>query len=180
MNYGRMLDQLELHEGYRPTLYRDSVGKWTAGIGYNVDDRGLGPMSTALGKTISMAYLRDTGLTHEEARAVCLTDIRYFEDRVRRRFNEYDMLDEIRQRVCVDLAFNMGAKALGFKSVIAAVRLALLQTAGSDLRQACWDAACYHLMDSLWANQVDDGLGGKYGRADRLCQMLRTGADFAK
>lgn len=179
INLERMCEQAELHEGFRPKLYKDTVGKWTVGIGYNVDDRGLAPLSAALGRTITMSYLRDVGLTLGEARIVLRIDLKNFEAGARKRFPLYDKLNEVRQRVVVDLAFNIGTKAAGFVSAIGAVTAALQQT-DPRIIQLCWDASCYHLMDSLWANQVDDGLGGRFGRADRLCQMLRTGKDYVK
>jgi lysozyme len=46
------------------------------------------------------------------------------------------------------------------------------------LQLACYTAAAYHMADSLWAHQVDDGLAGDVrGRADRLCRMMVTGTD---
>jgi lysozyme len=180
MNLTRMTDQLWFHEGFRSKPYRDTVGKLTVGVGYNLDDRGLTPMTVALGRAITMAYLNDIGLTEAEGRTVLQADIRLFEQSVRKRFPMYDRLTEVRQRVVLDLAFNVGtAKALGFVSAISAMTAALQQT-DPRIAQFCYDACCFHLMDSLWANQVDDGLGGKYGRADRLCRMMRTGEDYVK
>lgn len=179
VNVQRMIEQLDLHEGFRSHPYRDTVGKLTVGYGYNIADRGLAPMSTALGRPITMDLLQTSGLTKDDAQRVLRADIRYFEQKVRQRFTLYDRLDEVRQRVVLDLAFNMGTKSERFVSAIGALTMALQQ---HDPRvvQMCWAACCYHLMDSLWARQVDDGLAGKYGRADRLCEMLRTGKDWTK
>ena len=180
VNVTRMVEQLDLHEGFRAKPYLDTVGKMTVGYGYNVDDRGLAPMNAALGRTITMEYLKANGLTKDEGQKVLRSDIKYFEQKVRQRFSLYDRLDEVRQRVVLDLVFNMGGtRAEKFVSAIGALTAALQQT-DPRIKQLCFDACCYHLMDSLWARQVDDGLAGKYGRADRLCGMLRTGKDWTK
>lgn len=180
LNLHRMLQQLVLHEGTEPRPYRCSASKLTIGHGYNIDARGLGPMSKALGRTVTIEELYDKGLTSEDSRVVLAADVAEFERRVRAKWPTYDRLDEVRKRVVIDFVFNVGgAGALAFKAAIARLELALRQ-ADADLRQACWDACAFHIMDSLWSNQVDDGLGGKYGRADRLCHMLRTGKDYTK
>jgi hypothetical protein len=48
------------------------------------------------------------------------------------------------------------------------------------VQQAFFTEAAFHIMNSLWARQVDDGLAGHFGRADRLCTMLRTGQDYTR
>jgi lysozyme len=80
-------------------------------------------------------------------------------------FPTYDKLNEVRQRVVVDMAFNIGLTALAFKACIA------------DVEKSDWSGAAKELFRSEWAYQVDDGPGGKYGRADRLSYMLLTGTD---
>lgn len=181
INLVRMEEQIELHEGFKTTLYLDTATppRWTGGFGYNVTDRGLTPLIAAIGRTITMEQLKASGLSKDEWRKVLRADLKHFEQRAIARFPLYPRLDEVRQRVVVDLAYNIGTKALGFISAIGAVTAALQQT-DPRLKQLCWDASCFHLMDSLWSTQVDDGLGGRYGRADRLCGMLRTGKDFTK
>jgi lysozyme len=74
-------------------------------------------------------------------------------------------LDDARARVFVELAFNMGERLLEFHDTLAAAQ-------ARDFGRA---AAC--LGASLWARQVDDGIGGRIGRADVLCAMLRSGKD---
>lgn len=178
VNLDRMVAQLDMHEGFRPKPYRDTVGKLTVGHGYNLDDRGLASLSAALGRGVTLAYLNETGLTRDESLKVLRADIKHFEQKVRQRWPLYDKLDEVRQRCVLDFVFNVGGtKAQKFVSAIGALTLAV-QHHDPRIVQVCWDACCYHMMDSLWARQVDDGLGGRYGRADRLCDMLRTGKDW--
>jgi lysozyme len=162
MNIQRMEEQLLLHEGLRLTPYVDTVGKTTVGVGYNVTDRGVGALEQAIGRKVGT----DIRLTHDEAMAALRADIVRVERAVRVAFPEYDWLDEVRQRVVCDMAFNLGYGALAFKQCIAAIR------------RRDWSAASRELWKSKWSTQVGDGPGGHYDRADRLTNMLLTGRDY--
>lgn len=165
VNRPRMIAQLVLHEGLRLTPYRDTVGKWTVGVGYNVTDRGVGFLEQVLGRKFSMNML-EMHLTREDALRVLSADLDRFERAIPVHFPEYAQLDEVRQRVCLDLAFNMGLRALGFNNTIAA------------LKAHDWSTAARHLWKSKWAGQVGDGPGKHWDRADRLTKMLLTGQDY--
>jgi lysozyme len=162
MNITRMLQQLELHEGFKSELYIDTEGNETIGIGYNVSARGLVQLEDLVGRKLGVR----PALTLEEARKVARLDIARVEKAVTLHFPEYAKLDEVRQRVCVDLAFNIGYRALDFKKTIAAIK------------SRNWSQAARELYRSKWALQVGDGEGKKRDRADRLAQMLLTGVDF--
>ena len=41
MNKQRLAEQLKVHEGLRLKPYKDTVGKWTIGIGRNLEDKGI-------------------------------------------------------------------------------------------------------------------------------------------
>lgn len=165
VNRTRMTAQLVLHEGLRTAPYLDTVKKWTIGVGYNISDRGLQFLEDAIGRTVS-PRMQDLRITNAEALLVLDKDITRFESAVQVHFPEYAGLDEVRQRVCLDLAFNMGLRALGFNNTIAAIK------------RHDWSTASRHLWKSKWAGQVDDGPGKHWGRADRLTTMLLTGQDY--
>ena len=138
MNHEKMLRQLELHEGFRSFPYRDTVGKLTIGIGRNLDDVGI---------TMSEAFFM---LEHDIRKA-----IKYLEN-----FAWYLALDEVRQRVIVDMVFNLGANGFSkFKRTIQA------------LKDQDYDKASEQMLKSLWARQVGT-------RAVRLAEMMRTGIDY--
>lgn len=180
LNIERAAHQLARHEGFEPVPYRCTEKKLTIAHGYNIDARGLAPLSAAIGRPVTLPELYATGLTKAEAHRALVADILELDRKIPAKFPLYLRLDEVRKRVVVDFVYNLGGTgALAFKTAIDRVALALEQTT-PRLRQACWDAAAFHLMDSLWADQVDDGLRGRYGRADRLCGMLRTGRDFTR
>ncbi len=94
-------------------------------------------------------------------------DIASVEEAVNRALPDlYSRLDEVRQRVLVDTAFNMGRRALGFARTIAALRRDDYVTAARELQA------------SAWSHQVGDGPGGRMDRGDRLATMLRSGTDY--
>lgn len=136
MNLERLYARLTLDEGKRQKPYRCSEGKLTIGVGRNLDDRGL------TDSEIALLLENDVAL----AAADC-----------RRLFYQFDDLDDVRQEVLVNMAFNLGYERLsGFKKLRAAVRA------------RNWPAASREMLDSKWARQVGP-------RADRLAQAMRTG-----
>jgi lysozyme len=93
--------QLTRFEARKTHLYKDSVGKWTVGVGWNIDDKGLPE------PTIDM--LLDIGI--EEA-----------ERGLDQLIPSWRMLKAIHQRVLLDMCFNMGVNKLGaFKQMLVAV-----------------------------------------------------------
>ena len=129
--------QLIQHEGLTLKLYQDTVGKWTIGVGRN---------------------LSDIGISQEEAMVLLTNDINAARASVSRAFPWFPTLDAVRQRVLIDLSFNMGIGGLqGFVHMLSAVQ------------RGDYDTAAEELLDSKWASQV--GV-----RATTLAYMLRTGA----
>lgn len=148
MNTERLQEQLELHEGVRKYPYKDTKGKITIGIGRNLSDK---PLSDA-----AIAFLFDEDI----AEAI---------EGLNDHLPWWEHLDEIRQRVMIDLTFNIGISGL----------LLFKRTLG-DIKAGRFEDAALHLGQSLWAEQVGDGPGGKYDRGDRLQAMLLTGKDYTK
>lgn len=170
VNLKRAEEQLILHEGLRERAYLDTEGNWTIGVGYNLTGRGWDSLELTLGRRVrpENGKYQDARITADEARKMLRVDIERVEKVVRTYFPGYDQLNEVRQRVCVDMSFNMGFKVLGFKKAIAAIK-------NQD-----WSAAAKELYRSKWAGQVGDGEGKKWDRADRLSRMLLTGEDYTR
>lgn len=133
-------EQLILHEGLKLKPYRDTVGKLTIGIGRNLDDKGI---------------------SEDEALFLLRNDI----TEVREALGKYDWftaLDPVRQKVLIDMAFNLGvAGLLGFKQMIAA------------LERGDYLVAAAEMVNSRWYAQTRL-------RAIRLVKMMRTGEDYEK
>ncbi len=151
------------------------MGKWTVGVGYNISDRGVDFLQRVLGRRFDMPIDQIT-LTRAEALKVLDADIDRVEEAVVVHFPFYTKLNEVRQRVVLDMAFNMGFGALGFKNTRKMVET-------QD-----WSGAARGLYNSKWARQVGDGpddspeaakaRGKHFDRCDRLSRMLLTGKDF--
>lgn len=167
MNFERMEQQLILHEGLRTKSYLDTEGNWTIGVGYNVSARGVDFIEKMIGRSMHGPIERLT-MTPEESLIVLKADIERFDKAIPHYFPEYSALDGIRQRVVLDMSFNMGFAALGFKAAIAAIKKRNFSQASRELYK------------SKWARQVGDGEGGKFDRCDRLSKMLLTGLDYTR
>lgn len=131
-----MVRQLRLHEGERLKPYRCTAGKLTIGVGRNLDDRGI---------------------TAEESAMLLSNDITREERALINALPWVAQLDEVRQRVLLDMAFNMGLGGLlQFKNTLATIK------AGD------YERAASMMLDSRWATQVGQ-------RAERLSRMMATG-----
>jgi lysozyme len=132
-----LIRQIRLHEGERLKPYRCTAGKLTIGVGRNLDDRGI---------------------TREESAMLLDNDIRLLEIELFRALPWASALDDVRQRVLLDMAFNLGLPGLlQFKRTLEAIRTGQYQQAATMM------------LDSLWARQVGQ-------RAERLARMMATGA----
>tara|TARA_S200002703_G_scaffold35221_1_gene30362 strand:- start:92 stop:520 length:429 start_codon:yes stop_codon:yes gene_type:complete len=138
MNKQRLFAQLRLHEGVEYKPYKCTAGYLTIGVGRNIEERGL---------------------SDDEIDYILQNDVNIATDELVATFDWYPDLDPIRQRVVVDMVFNLGMPRFAqFKNMIAAIE------AGD------WMEASNQMMDSRWAQQV--GL-----RASRLAEMMETGED---
>ena len=130
-----LVDELIRDEGVRAKPYMDTVGKVTIGCGRNLTDVGL-----------SQAEIMVL-LENDIHRAVVEAET----------FGWFGGLDETRQRVILNMLFNLGKSRFSlFKDTIHAIAV------------QNYEQAAQHMLASAWAHQV-----GK--RADRLAEMMRTG-----
>ena len=84
-------DQLIDHEGLELKPYHCTADKLTIGVGRNIQDRGI---------------------TEDEARYLLKNDIKIVEDELLTRQPVVAGLDSVRQRVLVDMGFNLGLPIL--------------------------------------------------------------------
>jgi lysozyme len=155
-NRGTMAQELIVDEGERLKVYRCTAGKLTIGIGRNLDDVGIFPHeTTALGLTKQSCIAN--GITKEQSRALFATDLDRVDADLDRRLPWWRQLDPVRQRVLVNMAFNLGIDGLcKFKNTLGMIRT------------GNYAGAAAGMLHSLWAKQV-----GK--RAGRLSDMMRKG-----
>ena len=89
---------LIVHEGYRQTLYHDSFGIPTIGIGRNLESRGVLPT---------------------EIDMMCDNDMQYFYNQLSEKFPWFLKLNDARQIALIDMCFMGLKKFMSFKKMIA-------------------------------------------------------------
>lgn len=138
MNRQKLYAELRRDEGSRSFPYTDTVGKLTIGVGRN---------------------LTDVGLSDEEIDHLLDNDVARVESGLDRALPWWRTLDDVRQRVIANMAFNMGVFGLlTFKNTLEAIRV------------GDWSRAHAGMLASKWATQVGP-------RAKRLAEMMLTGSE---
>lgn len=131
-------EQLILHEGIKLKPYRCPAGKLTIGVGRNLEDKGL---------------------SRDEALFLLHNDIREVNNALQAH-TWFLRLDRVRQKVLIDMAFNLGLAGLfGFKNMIAYLEVGNYEKAADEM------------VNSRWYRQVGD-------RGKRLVKMMVTGEDY--
>lgn len=132
--------RLVKEEGLKLSPYLDTAGKISIGIGRN---------------------LSDVGISEAEANFLLGSDISRTEAGLDKNLPWWRKLDDVRQSVMMDLAFNLGVSRLGtFQRTIAAMQAGNFPLAAAELRA------------SEWYNQV----GHKPGqRGYNLVEAVETG-----
>lgn len=132
--------QLKADEGVRTTAYQDHLGFWTIGVGRLIDVRKPG-----------------AGLRPGEVEMLLRNDI---EDRIVALGNAlpwFHDLDQARQGVLVNMAFQLGVKGLmGFVTTL------------DLIAKGQYAKAADQMLRSKWAKQTPD-------RAARLAKQMMTG-----
>jgi lysozyme len=152
-SYDRQLleDELGRDEGKRLKAYKDTVGKWTIGIGRNLDDVGAAPL------TRTVADILKNGITEAEQDLLFDYDIARTVKDLDRKLPWWRKLDPVRQRVMINMCFNLGITGLcGFVNTLKAIE------------RGDYSDAANRMLQSKWARQV--GM-----RSNRLSEMMRKG-----
>ena len=133
MDRERLIEELKRDEGVELKAYQDTEGIWTIGIGRN---------------------LQDVGVSMDEAEYMLANDIDVAVGELQRTFDWFEGLSDARQRVCINMCFNLGlTRLLGFKKFLAAMAVGDWETAGVEM------------LDSKWSRQVG-------ARSTRLKDLL--------
>lgn len=111
-------EQIVRDEGMRLTIYQDSVGKWTIGIGRN---------------------LSDVGISKQEALIMLANDIQNAENRLEQEFPWAPGLDTVRYSVLVNMTFNMGIAGLAqFHNFLTALQNHDWNLASQEMLNSLW------------------------------------------
>jgi lysozyme len=152
--------ELRRDEGEKFKVYRCTANKRTIGVGRNLDDVGISTAETELlGLTLADCIAK--GINSRQSTVLLANDIKRSKADLDRALPWWRQLDLVRQRVLVNMCFNMG---------IGNSRKGLLSFRNTlqYIRNGNYSVAADNMLASKWAKQV-----GK--RADRLADLMRTG-----
>lgn len=152
----KLEDELIVDEGVRLKVYRCTEGKLTIGVGRNLDANGIHPGETAvLGITRESCIAN--GISRIQAMVLLDNDIDRCVADLDRGVPWWRQLADARQRVLLNMCFNMGLPTLlAFKNTL---RL---------IKQGEYVLAGHAMLQSKWARQVK-------ARAVRLADMMEKG-----
>lgn len=147
-----LITELRRDEGERLKSYRDTMGLWTIGVGHLIDpSRGAEP--APFGRDLR----NGASISADESATLLDRDIDAKMAELDKRLSWWRDLSEVRQRVILNMAFNLGVTGLlGFKNTLAFVR------------QGDYAGAARGMLSSAWAKQVGQ-------RANRLAEMMVQG-----
>lgn len=134
-----IVQQLKNEEGSVPHAYQDSLGYWTIGVGRLIDER------------------RGGLLYPDEIDYLLKNDIKRKTDGLNDALPWFHLLDEARQAVLIQMAFQMGVKGL-----------LAFSTTLSHVRVGRYAEAAVAMLESLWARQTPE-------RAARMSKQMETG-----
>lgn len=156
----RLVDQIILHEGYKRQVYYDTQGHPTVGVGFNLDRPDASTLLGLVGAPSLESVLEGMILSDEEILkllSITLNEAIHIAEALVKNFWS---LDDVRKRVVIDLAFNLGeTKFRKFRNTIKAIE------------EERFEDAARGLESSLWYSQVKT-------RGVRLVRMMRTGEDY--
>ena len=158
--YKTLHKMLIKHEGVRLKPYKDTVGKWTIGVGRNLDDKGISKSESdfispgaALHDTLNS--IKHNGISEQAALFLLNNDIRESEEQLKSHLSFYSLLPDVRKIVLINMCFNMGiAKLLDFKKTL------------HYIESGNYESASQEMLNSKWAQQV-------HHRANELSDMIR-------
>lgn len=148
------------HEGLRLKKYKCSKGKWTLGVGWNLDNK--------LPSDIAQYFLEHGEITEDMAMRMLDLSLARAIIEAKVMFPQFRSFSDNRQHAIVDLLFNMGmARFSKFRKTVAAIK------AGD------WDTAALEVVDSEYYRELGgDPPGTDDGREERpewVARMFREG-----
>jgi lysozyme len=160
MKYDRanLIDKLIAHEGMVLTVYQDTLGIDTIGIGRNLEDRGISQEELDHMDIPHIDLVYEHGITESDARYLAENDVQIVERELLAAHPCVDRLDAVRQLILVDMAYNMGVP-----------RLCKFVKMWHAIHNEKFDDAAKEMLDSRWANQVKS-------RSTKLANAMHNGA----
>lgn len=148
---------LTVDEGMRPIAYKDTVGKTTVGIGFNMDEISARDVWKEAGikENFDLVYNKTIPLTVQSAWALVTICVNRAVEDLKTIFHDYDTYPENIKLALINLMYNMGLHTFReFNTFIGRVRVGNYTGAATDLA------------GTKWATQVPN-------RAIRVCDLLK-------
>lgn len=164
----RLATEIARDEGDMLKWYRCTAGKRSIGKGRNLDDVGISAEeSRLLGITVASCIAR--GITQAQSDALFANDIGRSKRDLDAKLPWWRKLDGVRQRVLLNMCFNMGIGRVASRGKKARGLLSFVNTL-AKVQRGDWPGAVAGMKASDWHNQVG-------ARAVRLEAMMLTGKD---
>jgi len=152
-----LYEQIALHEGVEPSVYKDTKGKRTIGIGFNLDEPSNRKKAEAIGLNVQ-DMLSGRTLSDKEIKMLYNESIKQAANDANAFLPRAGKQPPVVQKVLIDMAFNLGLTKLNkFKNMRAA------------LLEGDYNKAADEMVDSEWYGQVGN-------RSKRLVKMMRSAA----
>jgi lysozyme len=159
LDRAKLLAQLIKHEGKKAKVYKDSEGILTIGVGFNLERAEAKKSIEALGLDFEKVKSGKQELSQEQITKLLEQDANAAIANCKVVFPKFVELSDVRQRVLVDMMFNLGKGRFSkFEKMIAAVKKNDFVTAADEMKSSKWYA------------QVKD-------RGKTLERMMRTNKD---
>ena len=114
----KLIEQLKRHEGVELKPYQDTVGKWTIGVGRNLDD---------------------IGISEQEAEMLLMNDIKEAERQLITLMPWTKELDEVRFSALLNFVFNVGiGTASKFVNAMALLKQRNYDMAADEMLNSRW------------------------------------------
>lgn len=138
-DYPQAIELISQHEGVESSVYVDTMGHPTVGVGFNLDRQGAAEALAAVGADYQLVRNGSQSLTKEQMDALLKTDIEGAVSNAQGAVSNFDSLSPARQFVVVDMIFNLGLGGFQqFHQTIAAIEAGDFEKAGSDMQQSAW------------------------------------------
>ena len=152
-----LYEQIALHEGVEPSVYKDTKGKRTIGIGFNLDEPSNRKKAEAVGLNVQ-DMLSGRTLSDKEIKMLYNESIKQAANDANAFLPKAGRQPPVVQKVLIDMAFNLGLTKL---NKFEKMREALLE--------GDYNKAADEMIDSKWYNQVGN-------RSKTLVKMMRSAA----
>ena len=160
INMDRLKEQLILHEGYRTRMYKDSTGKPTIGVGFNLTRKDAEYLLKSIGANYDEIVAGNQELSDEQIEFLFNYTIEEAINGAKALINNFSDLFDVRLRAIIDMVFNLGVR-----------KFALFKRTREAIENSEFTLAAQYMKESLWCAQVKS-------RCRRLSEMMASGVDY--